>query len=151
MRAKITYFLAIVLVMASMLLAGCPPVPLPKGPDVPPNLLVIAPPEDTVFFADQPRDVCVTFDFHAGAGIENPEEQIHFYINGQEITDLRWNILYNWYDDHKATDRHPDGSLCYPEEGAYTFPIGEYTLEILYTDRAGEEFSYAWHYTVKTP
>lgn len=137
--------LAVLLLVA--LVAGCPPVPLPQGPNVPPNLLVISPPEDTLFFDDQPRDICVTFDFHAGAGIEDPQEQIHFYINGQEITDLRWNILYHWYDDHEPSDRHPDGSFCYPEEDACTFPVGEYTLEIRYVDRDGQEFSYVWHYT----
>jgi hypothetical protein len=131
------------------LVAGCAPVPLPKGSNVPPHLLVISPPEDTVIRADQPRDVCVTFNFHAGAGIDNPQERIHFYINGQEVTDIRWNILYNWYDDHKATDRHPDGGFIYPAEGYYIFPVGEYTLGIRYTDRLGEEFSYVWHYTVQ--
>ena len=118
---------------------GCAPVPPPKGPNVPPHLKLIAPPEDTVMLGE--AVVCVNFNFQAGAGLgDNPQERIHFYIDGQEITDLRWTIRGN---------PPSDGGFCHPREGVHIFTAGEHTLEIRYSDMASEEFSYVWHYIVR--
>jgi len=136
---KLFILLCCLLIIVISLVTGCAPVPAPKGPNVPPHLKLIGPPEDTVMLGE--AVVCVNFNFQAGAGLgDNPQERIHFYIDGQEITDLSWTMRGN---------PPSDGGFCYPREGVHIFTVGEHTLQIRYSDMAGEEFFYIWHYTAR--
>lgn len=134
--------LSLILIIAAMatLLFACAPVPPPEGPDVPPHVKLVTPP-DGVSFARE-AIIQVTLDLQAGRGVSpDPEVSgVSLYLNGERITDVLWVLE----GQPPATGFIKANTQ--PGRG-YIFDPGEHVLEVRYRDLEEEQFSFSWRVT----
>lgn len=127
-------------ILTVLITLSCAPVPPPEGPDVPPHVKLVTPP-DSVSFARE-AIIQVTLDLQAGQGVSpDPEvSEVSLYLNGERITDVLWTLE----GEPPATGFIKANTQ--PGRG-YIFEPGEHVLEVRYRDLEEEQFSFSWRVT----
>jgi hypothetical protein len=118
------------------------------GAPFPPHITAVKPADgasvtnDDLFVGQSDRGggICVSFRFQAGSGLgDDPTSRVQLFLNNEEVTgSLQWI----------TTEDYPpsQGGGCYTPPR--TLPAGPHLVTVAYSDLAGQEFEYAWRFTV---
>lgn len=116
-------------------------VPPAQGPNVPPHVKIVQPP-DGVTVAHE-AIINVTLDLQAGQGVSsNPESSgVSLYLDGERITDTVWTV------EGQPPTTGFIKARTEPGRG-YVLSPGKRIFEICYKDLAGQQWSFSWQVTV---
>ncbi|MDD5703352.1 MAG: hypothetical protein PHU23_15055 [Dehalococcoidales bacterium] len=117
-------------------------VPQAQGPDVPPNIDTVQPPQDVSIL--ERAIISVHFDLLAGQGMSpDPEvSDVSLFLDGERIVDTVWTV---------EGQPPSEGSIKADTEPGKVYPLnpGKRTFEVRYKDLADKQWSFSWDVTVQ--